>query len=145
MRIVPATIIFLAGMTAGGEVLLLAMGVQFHALTALLAAGFTATFLVLALIVSNIIHPARRPADTAVPGAAQGIHDIIAVCAYCRKVLDDGCTWHPFEEYVLRHFKLRCSHGICPDCISNQLPGRHPDELAVTPQTAATKERSITS
>lgn len=56
--------VFAAGMTAGGEVLLLAMGVQIHALPALLTTAFPMTFLLLALVVSRLIRPAGGPVDT---------------------------------------------------------------------------------
>lgn len=52
---------------------------------------------------------------------------IISICAYCRKILDEDGTWGCFEEYMLGHFKMRSSHGICPDCVAKQIQV-HPAE-----------------
>jgi hypothetical protein len=121
---VPAAIVFVAGITAGGEVLLLAMGVQIDALPALLAAVFATAFLLLAWVVSRLIHPAGGPADTVGFSSPPRTHDFLAVCAYCRKVRNEEGSWLSFEEYMLRHYSVRCSHGICPICLSKQITER---------------------
>jgi hypothetical protein len=125
-RIVSGAIVFLAGMTAGGEVLLLAVGVRFRLVPALLALVFTAVFLFLARVVLGtaqaVIGANHRAAERRGGGAREESlpagGQILAVCAYCRKILDDGCCWLPFEAYLLRHSATKCSHGICPECIA---------------------------
>ena len=113
-RIVSAAIVFLAGMTTGGEVLLLAMGMRLQLVPALLALVFTVIFLLLARLVLRSVPPGGGRARVASRPATP---EILAVCAYCRKVLDDGCRWLPFEDYMLKHSGTKCSHGICPECI----------------------------
>ena len=120
-RIVSAVIVFLAGMTAGGEILLLAVGMPFRLVPALLALAFTTVFLLLARVVlGTAARAATHPAAHRASRPSDG--EILAVCAYCRRILDDGCRWLPFEEYLLKHSATKCSHGICPECISKVTP-----------------------
>lgn len=130
-RIVSAVIVFLAGMMAGGEVLLLAVGGRFRIVPALLAIVFTAAFLLLARVMLGAAQAGPRaknsrsfprPCGGAHAHAGPAVPEILAVCAYCRKVLDDDCRWLPFEEYLLKHSGTKCSHGICVECISKVTP-----------------------
>jgi hypothetical protein len=121
---VSAAIVFLAGMTAGGEVLLLAVGMRFRIVPALLALIFTSAFLFLARMVPGAAHAVLGGNDRPKPGGGAraasrpAAGEILAVCAYCRKILDDDCRWLPFEAYLLKHSGTKCSHGICPECIA---------------------------
>ena len=45
------------------------------------------------------------------------VHDLenlITVCAWTRRVQWEG-RWVSFEEYLLKRFHLRCTHGICDE------------------------------
>jgi len=44
------------------------------------------------------------------------LEGILHVCAYCRKIRDDGDRWYQLEEYVSAHSEAEFSHGICPEC-----------------------------
>lgn len=41
---------------------------------------------------------------------------LIPICAYCRKIRDDGGFWDQFEEYLSKNSEVQFSHGICPEC-----------------------------
>ena len=43
---------------------------------------------------------------------------IISVCSYCRKIRNKKGEWLSFEDYLLEHTGIKCSHGICEDCKS---------------------------
>lgn len=44
------------------------------------------------------------------------LQGLLPMCAWCRKVRDDGDYWQKLEEYIDHHTGLQFSHGICPDC-----------------------------
>jgi len=54
------------------------------------------------------------------------LEGFIPICAYCRKVRDDGDYWQQVEEYLERRTASQFTHGICPDCAVVHFP----DEVA---------------
>jgi sigma-B regulation protein RsbU (phosphoserine phosphatase) len=44
---------------------------------------------------------------------------LLPICAYCKKIRDDGDYWRSVEEYVASHSRAEFSHGICPECYEN--------------------------
>lgn len=45
----------------------------------------------------------------------------IYVCAWCKKVRDEEQRWTGSDSNLSAHSRLQVSHGICPDCLSDQL------------------------
>jgi PAS domain S-box-containing protein len=51
------------------------------------------------------------------------VSDLITMCASCKKIRDDDEDhWHPIEAYLLKHYGVRISHGICPECAKELYP-----------------------
>lgn len=48
------------------------------------------------------------------------LQQIVPMCMSCRKVRDDDQYWKQVETYFERHWDLRFSHGLCPDCARSQ-------------------------
>ncbi|MCX8156889.1 MAG: PAS domain-containing protein [Verrucomicrobiae bacterium] len=46
---------------------------------------------------------------------------IVPICMNCRKVRDDNEYWQQVEAYFSRHWDLRFSHGLCPECTRREL------------------------
>lgn len=46
---------------------------------------------------------------------------IVPICMNCRKVRDDDEYWRNIESYFSRHWDLRFSHGLCPECTRKEL------------------------
>lgn len=46
---------------------------------------------------------------------------IVPICMNCRKVRDDDDYWRNVETYFQRHWDLRFSHGLCPECARKEL------------------------
>jgi DNA-binding response OmpR family regulator len=46
---------------------------------------------------------------------------LLPICCYCRKVRDDRNYWQAVESYFLEHSTVRFSHGICPDCLEQNM------------------------
>ncbi len=44
------------------------------------------------------------------------LEGLLPICAWCKKVRDDGGYWSELEAYVDAHSDARFSHGICPSC-----------------------------
>ncbi|MBD3167993.1 MAG: response regulator [candidate division Zixibacteria bacterium] len=48
------------------------------------------------------------------------LQGIIPICAWCKKIRDDGQYWHALEEYLSENSEAQFSHSICPDCREKQ-------------------------
>lgn len=44
------------------------------------------------------------------------LQTLLPMCAWCRKVRDDGSFWHSVEHYLEANSDFRVTHGMCPDC-----------------------------
>lgn len=44
------------------------------------------------------------------------ITGMLPICAWCKKIRNDGGAWRKFEQYVLEHTDATLTHGICEDC-----------------------------
>ena len=49
-------------------------------------------------------------------GEIDTLHGLLPVCAWCKKVRNDGGYWEQIEVYIRDHSDATISHGICPDC-----------------------------
>jgi streptogramin lyase len=61
---------------------------------------------------------AKERAEAALAQVKQ-LRGLLPMCAYCKKIRDDGDYWHQLEVYLSDHSDARVSHGICPDCWGN--------------------------
>jgi len=41
---------------------------------------------------------------------------LLPICAYCKKIRDDGNYWQQVECYLAKHSEAEFTHGICPEC-----------------------------
>jgi hypothetical protein len=41
---------------------------------------------------------------------------LLPICAWCKKVRDDGGYWNMIEAYLSARIDAQFTHGICPDC-----------------------------
>ncbi|MDA8106474.1 MAG: PAS domain-containing protein [Nitrospiraceae bacterium] len=41
---------------------------------------------------------------------------LLPICAWCKKIRDDGGYWKQVEAYIAEHSNAEFTHGICPDC-----------------------------
>jgi two-component system cell cycle response regulator len=48
---------------------------------------------------------------------------LIPICAYCKKIRNDGGFWQQLEAYIKEHADVNFSHGICPECVKEHFPG----------------------
>ncbi len=53
---------------------------------------------------------------TAAMADIKTLRGLLPICAWCKKVRDDGGYWNQLEEYVSEHTQAEFSHGICPEC-----------------------------
>jgi DNA-binding response OmpR family regulator len=50
---------------------------------------------------------------------------LLPICAYCKRIRDDGDYWKQIEHFLEENSDAHFSHGICPECLE-----RHLAELA---------------
>lgn len=46
----------------------------------------------------------------------QTLHGLIPICAWCKKLRDDGGYWDSVENYLSTRTDATFTHGICPEC-----------------------------
>lgn len=44
------------------------------------------------------------------------LQGLLPICAYCKRIRDDGNYWQQVESYISEHSEASFTHGICPDC-----------------------------
>ncbi len=49
------------------------------------------------------------------------LEGIIPICMYCKKIRDEQNSWHQLETYISGHSEALFSHGMCPECASEQM------------------------
>ena len=57
-------------------------------------------------------------------GRVKQLSGLLPICATCKKIRDDGGYWNQLEQYISDHSDVGFSHGICPECMETQFPGR---------------------
>lgn len=45
-----------------------------------------------------------------------GLQEFTPICAGCKKIRDEGGSWHPLERHFRDRSLAQFSHGLCPDC-----------------------------
>ena len=46
---------------------------------------------------------------------------LLPICAYCKRIRDDGDYWKQIEQYLSEYSEAQFSHGICPQCLEEHL------------------------
>jgi len=52
------------------------------------------------------------------------LHGLLPICAWCKRIRDDQGYWSQVEAYLREHTGADFTHGICPDCLEKQRPGK---------------------
>lgn len=51
----------------------------------------------------------------------QTLESLIPICAYCKKVRNDGDLWEQIEQYVNERTGADFTHSICPPCMDKHV------------------------
>jgi PAS domain S-box-containing protein len=65
------------------------------------------------------------------------LEGLICMCAWCKRVRDEGASWQTLQSYVRSHSQLRFSHGICQDCLRKLDPAAYKPGCGVAPPSPA--------
>jgi sigma-B regulation protein RsbU (phosphoserine phosphatase) len=66
------------------------------------------------------------------------LKDLIPICAYCRKIRNDGNYWQMVETYISEQTGSNFTHGVCPACAETWLAGLEPE--ATIPQDSLSED-----
>lgn len=82
-----------------------------------------ASFFIVALFTSLLIATLQMRHEELMSARAEveTLTGLLPICAWCKKVRDDAGYWQQVEEYFERRDRIRFTHGICNDCVSEQL------------------------
>jgi len=70
------------------------------------------------------------------------LQGMLPICAWCKKIRDDQHYWQRVEDYICTHSDARVTHGICPDCLRNQVESAKPRLPRSPGQGAASSDSS---
>ena len=59
---------------------------------------------------------AREALKKAQDAEIKQLRGLLPICAYCKKIRNDGNYWEQIESYISNHSNISFSHGICPAC-----------------------------
>jgi hypothetical protein len=54
-------------------------------------------------------------------GELKVLSGLLPICAWCKKIRDDGGYWSKIEAYLSERTDAKFTHGICPDCKKKML------------------------
>jgi len=57
------------------------------------------------------------------------LRGLLPICAWCKKIRDDGGYWKKVEDYIKEHTDASFTHGICPQCLKKLDPETYQDLL----------------
>ena len=86
------------------------------------AAGFMVRMSALAFRSRVALQEANGSLQRAVEQLTGALADVktltglLPICAWCKRVREDGGYWSQVEAYVARHTDAEFSHGACPEC-----------------------------
>ena len=66
---------------------------------------------------------------------------LLPVCAWCKKIRDDGGYWQEVEAYVTIHSNAQVTSSLCPDCKHTHFPDLGGPVPAPTPRPVVTRTR----
>jgi len=55
--------------------------------------------------------------------AIRQLGELLPICAYCKKIREDGAYWSQIENYIQDHTGSHFSHGVCPECFEKEMHG----------------------
>jgi len=61
------------------------------------------------------------------------LKELLPICMYCKRVRDDQDYWQQVETYIHTCTGTNFSHGICPECLDEQMAKMTRSGLTVTP------------
>lgn len=56
------------------------------------------------------------------------LQGLIPICMHCKKIRDDGSTWHRLETYIQKHSEAVFTHSLCESCLQEHYPTLHKAE-----------------
>ena len=56
-------------------------------------------------------------------GEVKTLRGFLPICSSCKKIRRDQGSWQQIESYIREHSDAEFSHGLCPECAKDALPG----------------------
>ncbi|MFH1731762.1 MAG: response regulator [Planctomycetota bacterium] len=50
------------------------------------------------------------------------LQGLLPICMHCKKIRDDGDTWHRMENYIQEHSGAMFTHSLCEECLDKHYP-----------------------
>ncbi len=88
--------------------------------------GFVLSSLITPLISFSLVKSFKKTLKTEMElrealAKVETLSGLIPICSVCKDVRDDSGYWKKLEEYIAVNTTAEISHGICPNCMDDQL------------------------
>ena len=50
------------------------------------------------------------------------LQGLLPICMHCKRIRDDGATWHRLETYISKHSEANFTHSLCQSCLHEHYP-----------------------
>jgi hypothetical protein len=78
---------------------------------------FVSSALLLSRLKGDMVREMKLNADLqAALAEVKQLSGLLPICAWCKRIRNDGGDWQQIEEYITVHSEADFTHGICPDC-----------------------------
>ena len=47
---------------------------------------------------------------------------LVSVCAWCKRIRDEGGSWQPLESYIASRSEAKFTHALCEECMRRLNP-----------------------
>jgi hypothetical protein len=54
-------------------------------------------------------------------GRVKRLEGMLSICMHCKRIRAENNDWHQLERYIGEHSDAVFSHGICPECLAEQV------------------------
>ncbi len=61
----------------------------------------------------------------------RALKELLPICMYCKRVRDDHDYWQQVETYIHTCTGTNFSHGICPECLEQEMHKLHRTGLSI--------------
>ncbi len=66
------------------------------------------------------------------------LRGVLSICAWCKRIRNEAEIWQRVEDYVKAHSNAEFTHGICPQCLKDQIR-----DHAISPSMERTAKKEV--
>ena len=73
------------------------------------------------LALNRYLAEKKRRLDQKYLGGRALLDECLSICATCKRIRDEQEHWEQLESYISDRYKIKFSHGLCPECATRTM------------------------